>query len=208
MRLRVGISDMVPKLITYRILRPALEMSEPAQLLCDEDTSDRLLAQLADHRIDVMLTDAPIPPSAPVKAFNHLLGSSTATVFGVSKLAAKYRRNFPASLDGAPFLLPIDGTALRRSLDEWFDDRRIRPRLVGEFQDRALMKAFGQAGAGLFAAPSAIEREIRTRYRVSVVGRIDSVVERFYAVSPERKLKHPAVVTITEAARETLFANS
>jgi LysR family transcriptional activator of nhaA len=205
MRLRVGISDMVPKLITYRILRPALDMPEPAQIVCDEDTPDRLLAQLADHRIDVMLSDAPIPPNAPVKAFNHLLGTSAATVFAAPKLAAKHRHNFPASLDGAPFLLPIDGSTLRRSLDQWFDAQRIRPHLVGEFQDRALMKTFGQAGAGLFAAPTAIEREIRKNYRVSAIGRIDAVVERFYAVSPERKLKHPAVVMITEAAREKLF---
>jgi LysR family transcriptional activator of nhaA len=207
-RLRVGISDMVPKLITYRILHPVLNLPDPVQLICDEDTPDRLLALLADHRIDVMLSDAPIPPTAPVKAFSHLLGSSAATVFGASKLAARYRRNFPASLDGAPFLLPIDGSALRRSLDQWFDARRIRPRIVGEFQDRALMKTFGQAGAGLFAAPTAIAREIRTNYRVTALGRIDAVVERFYAVSPERKLKHPAVVTITEAAREMLFGTS
>jgi LysR family transcriptional activator of nhaA len=204
-RVRIGISDMLPKLITYRILRPILDMPDAAQIVCDEDTPDNLLRQLADHRIDVMLSDAPIPPNAPVKAFHHLLGSSVATVFGVSKLAARYRRNFPASLNGAPFLLPIEGSALRRSLDQWFDAQQIRPRIVGEFQDRALMKAFGQGGAGLFAAPAAIEREILTHYRVGALGRIDAVVERFYAVSPERKLKHPAVVKITETARETLF---
>src|SRR4051812_16372438 len=138
LRLLVGISDMLPKLVAYRILQPALEMEEPVQLVCDEDTPERLLVQLAEHRIDVVLSDAPIPPGAPAKAFNHLLGSCSTTVFAAPKLAARYRRKFPRSLDGAPFLLPMEGAAVRRSLEQWFDAENIRPRLVGEFKDGAL----------------------------------------------------------------------
>jgi LysR family transcriptional activator of nhaA len=207
LRLLVGVSDLVPKLIAYRILRPALEMAEPVQIVCDEDTPDRLLAQLAEHKVDVVLTESPIPPTIPLKAFNHLLGMCTVTIFAAQQLAVRYRKNFPACLDGAPCLLPMEGSSLRRSMEQWFDSENIRPKLVGEFKDRALMKTFGQAGAGVFAAPSAIEKEIREHYKVVTIGRIDSIVERFYAISVERKLKHPAVVTISEAAREKLFAN-
>ena len=207
LRLLVGISDLVPKLIAYRILRPALEMPEPVQIVCDEDTPDHLLAELAEHRVDVVLSESPIPPTIPVKAFNHLLGACTVTLFAAPLLAARYRKNFPASLDAAPFLLPMEGAGLRRSMEQWFDTERIRPTLVGEFKDGALMMTFGQAGAGVFPAPSAVEKEIRAEYKVTPIGRIDSIFERFYAISVERKLKHPAVLMISEAAREKLFAN-
>jgi LysR family transcriptional activator of nhaA len=206
LRLLVGVSDLVPKLIAYRILQPVLIMAEPVQIVCDENTPDRLLAELAEHRIDVVLSESPIPSTIPVKAFNHLLGTCTTTIFAAPKLAARYRKNFPASLDQAPFLLPIEGSSLRRSMEQWFDSQNIRPKLVGEFKDGALMQTFGQAGAGVFSAPSAIEREIREHYRVAAIGRIDSITERFYAISVERKLKHPAVVTISNAARQELFA--
>jgi LysR family transcriptional regulator, transcriptional activator of nhaA len=207
LRLLVGVSDLVPKLIAYRVLQPVLTMPEPVQLVCDEDTPERLLAELAEHRVDVVISDSPIPPTIPVKAYNHLLGTSTATVFAAPQLASRYRKNFPQCLDAAPFLLPIQGSSLRRALEQWFDAEKIRPRVAGEFKDGALMKTFGQAGAGLFAGPSAIESEIRDHYGVVAVGRIDSIVERFYAISVERKLKHPAVVTISEVARLQLFAH-
>jgi LysR family transcriptional regulator, transcriptional activator of nhaA len=206
LRLLVGVSDLVPKLIAYRILQPVLAMPEPVQLVCDEDTPDRLLGELAEHRLDVVISESPIPPTIPVKAFNHLLGTTPTTVFAAPRLAARYRKNFPACLDAAPLLLPMEGSSLRRAMEQWFDSRNIRPNLVGEFKDGALMKTFGQAGAGLFAAPSAIEKEIREHYRVAAIGRIDSIVERFYAISVERRLKHPAVVTISNAARQDLFA--
>jgi len=208
LRLIVGISDLVPKLIAYRVLQPALNMAEPVQIVCDEDTPERLLADLAEHRVDVVLSDSPIPPTVPVKAFNHLLGSCPVTLFAAPRLAARYRRNFPASLDSAPFLLPMAGSTLRNSLEHWFDSQNIRPKIIGEFQDSALMNTFGQAGVGVFTAPGAIEKEIRAHYHVAAIGRIDSIVERYYAISVERKLKHPAVLTISEAARERLFANS
>lgn len=208
LRLLVGISDLVPKLIAYRILQPALAMPGPVQLVCHEDTPERLLADLAEHRLDVVLADAPATSAIRVKAFNHLLGTCGVALFCASSIAARYRKNFPACLEGAPFLLPAEGSSLRRSMEQWFEAEGIRPRVVGEFKDSALMKTFGQAGAGIFPAPSVIEPEVRQHYRVSVVGRPNSLVERFYAISVERKLKHPAVVTISEAARGRLFASA
>ncbi|MFN7998252.1 MAG: transcriptional activator NhaR [Bryobacteraceae bacterium] len=205
LRLLVGISDLVPKLIAYRILQPVLAMADPVQIVCDEDTPDRLLTELAEHRVDVVISEAPIPPAAPVKAFNHLLGACAVMIFAAPQLAARYRKDFPACLDHAPFLLPMEGSSLRRSMEQWFDSQNIHPNVVGEFKDSALMNTFGQAGAGVFAAPGAIEKEIREHYRVAAIGRIDSLVERFYAISVERKLKHPAVVTISQTAREELF---
>lgn len=206
LRLMVGVSDLVPKLIAYRILRPALEMEESVQLVCDEDTPERLLAALADHRLDVVISDSPITSAISVKAFNHLLGTCDVTLFCAPALLAKYRQGFPQSLEGAPFLLPIEGSNLRRALDQWFESLKIRPKIVGEFKDGALMKTFGQAGAGIFAAPSAIVKEIHETYRVEKLGTIESITERFYAISVERKLKHPAILKISETAREKLFA--
>ena len=207
LRLLVGISDHVPKLIAYRVLQPTLSMPEPVQLICHEDTSERLLAELAEHRLDVVLSDAPVTAMTRVKAFNHLLGSCGVSLFAAPSIATARRKNFPACLDGAPFLLPAEGSSLRRSLEQWFDAENIRPKMVGEFKDSALMKTFGQAGVGIFAAPSVIEKEIEDHYQAAVVGRPDTVVERFYAISVERRLRHPAVLAISEAARRSLFAS-
>ena len=205
MRLTVGIADAVPKLIAYRLLRPALAVAEPVRIICREDKPDRLLAQLAVHGLDLVLSDAPIGPTTKVRAFNHLLGECGVTFFAAPALARTCRRGFPRSLGGAPMLLPTDNTALRRSLDDWFESEDIRPRVASEFEDSALLMAFGQAGMGLFPAPSAIERQVRSQYGVVVVGRLDTVRERFYAISGERRLKHPAVVAISEAARQRVF---
>jgi LysR family transcriptional activator of nhaA len=207
LRLLAGVSDLVPKLIAYRVLQPALSGPEPVQLVCHEDTPERLMAELAEHRLDVVLSDAPLTSALRVKAFNHLLGTCGVTLFATPAMAAAYRKGFPQSLDGAPFLLPAEGSSLRRSLEQWFHSLNVRPNVMGEFKDSALMKAFGQAGAGIFPAPSAIEREVREHHKAAVVGHADSVTERFYAISVERKLKHPAVVRITEAARGKLFAH-
>jgi LysR family transcriptional regulator, transcriptional activator of nhaA len=205
-RLRVGVSDLVPKLIAYRILQPALKMGEPVHLICREDAQEILLGELANHQLDLVLMDSPVPSTVRVKAYSHLLGSCGVTFFAATELAGGYRRGFPKSLDGAPFLLPTEGSVLRRSMEQWFDAHGIHPRIMGEFEDSALMKTFGEAGVGVFPAPAAIEKEVRRHFGVSVVGRAADLVERFYAVSVERKLKHPAVVSITESARETLFA--
>ncbi len=204
-RFVVGIADVIPKLIAYRLLQPAVELGEPVRLVCREDKGDRLLAELAVHGLDLVLTDAPLGPTHKIRAFNHLLGECGVTFFGTARLARTYRRGFPRSLNGAPVLLPTDNTAVRRSFEQWFDAEGIRPVIVSEFEDSSLLKAFGSAGVGLFPAPSAIEKEIRRQYGVEIIGRVDRVRERFYAISVERRLKHPAVVAVVEAARGTVF---
>jgi LysR family transcriptional activator of nhaA len=204
-RFVVGIADVVPKLIAYRLLEPALHLAEPVQITCKEDKHDRLLAELAIHELDLVLTDAPLGPAVNVRAFNHLLGECGVMIFAPKKTAAFYRRGFPRSLDGAPFLLPTQNTVLRRSLEQWFEAQGIRPRVLGEFEDSALLKVFGQAGLGLFPAPAVIDAEVQRQYGVKLVGQIENVRERFYAISIERKLKHPAVIAISEAARQKLF---
>jgi len=204
-RFMVGVADVIPKLITYRLLRPALALGEPLRLVCREDASERLLAELAVHRLDLVLADAPVGLGVKVRAFSHLLGECGVTFFGTSRLARACRRRFPRSLDGAPLVLPTDNTTLRRSLDQWFESEGLRPNVVGEFEDSALLEVFGRTGAGIFAAPSAIEKEVRQQYAVEPIGRVESVRERFYAISVERRLKHPAVVAIAEAAREKVF---
>ena len=205
MRLTVGVTDAFPKLLAYRLLAPALKMEPPTHLVVHDDRPDRLFAELSIHQVDLVLTDSPLPPTSPVRAFNHLLGECGITIFGAPALAETYAPGFPRSLDGAPVLLPTEGTTLRRSLAQWFDNHGVRPRVVAEVGDSALLKTFGQAGMALFAGPSAIEPEIRRQYGVSVVGRAEEVRERFYAISVERRLKHPAVLAISQAARESLF---
>lgn len=205
-RLVIGVADQLPKLIAYRVLEPALRLSPPVRLVCTEGKPDDLFAQLALHRVDVVLTDAPIPPSVAVRGFNHLLGECGITFFAPRRLPSPSRRRFPRCLDGAPVLLPAERTTLRHGLDQWLRAQGVLPRVVAEFEDSALLKAFGQAGVGYFPGPTAIEREIAAQYGARVVGRVSEVRERFYAVSIERRLKHPAVVAISEAARADLLA--
>lgn len=205
LRLTVGISDGVPKLVAHRLLEPAFALGDPLQLVCREGRRERLLAELALHELDVVVSDAPVPPQIGVRGFSHLLGECGVTVFAAPALARRHRRGFPHSLDGAPMLLPTDDNVLRRSLDQWLEGQGIRPRVAGEFEDSALLKTFGQAGRGLFLGPSAIEREIARQYGAHVVGRLADVRERFYAISAQRRLEHPAVVAVTHAARGRLF---
>jgi LysR family transcriptional regulator, transcriptional activator of nhaA len=206
LRLLVGVADTLPKEISYRLLEPVLRLPEPVQVVCDQGKFEYLLTQLAVNAMDVVLADAPVGPTTKIRAFNHLLGECGVSLWGSAKLTAIYRRGFPDSLNGAPFLMPPDNTVLRRSLEQWFDDRQIRPKIRGEFADPGLLKVFGRYGAGLFAVRTAVEKETQRQYQVSLVGRIESIRERFYAISVERKLKHPAVLAITEAARAKLFA--
>lgn len=206
-RLLVGVSDMVPKLIAYRILQPAMQMAESTRLVCEEDSPERLLTDLAEHRLDVVLSEVPVTAMPRLKAFNHLLGTCGVSLFGTAELSRRYRKGFPQSLQGAPLLLPAQGSTLRRSIDRWLETNGIRPVVSGEFKDSALMKAFGQAGAGMFPGPSAIEKEIHEHYRTRAIGRMDTVTESFYAISVERKIKHPAVTVICEVARDKLFTN-
>lgn len=205
-RLVVGISDVMPKLAVYRILEPALKMSGPTHFVCYEDQPDKLLLRLAAHELDLVLTDTPAQPSVRVRVFSHWLGSSELALFATPALAARYRKDFPARLDGAPFLMPMRDTASRRMLDQWLESRSVRPVIVGEFQDRALMNVFGQAGTGIFASPSVVEEQVRKYYRVSLIARLDSAKEDFYAISAERKIKHPAMAAISESARQSLLA--
>lgn len=206
LRLAVGVADVLPKLVAYRLLEPALRLPEAVQIVCTDGKPDELLGELARHKLDIVLSDAPLGPGAKVRAFNHQLGECGVSVLGSAALAKAHGGAFPESLDGARFLLPTEGTALRRSLDHWFDARGLRPVVAAEFEDSALLKAFGQAGAGLFVVPSVIEVEVCRQYQVEPLGRIEAVRERFYAISVERRLKHPAVVAISEAARRELFA--
>lgn len=205
-RLTVGLANVVPKLVAYRLLEPALALDPPVQIVCVEDKPERLLAELALHELDLVLSDSPVGPGLSVRAYNHVLGESGIAIFGTEALAAKHGARFPRSLDGAPFLLPTPGTALGRSLEEWFDAQGVRPHVVGQFEDSALLQVFGRAGRGLFAAPMAVEAEVRRQHGVRRIGVVESVRERFYAISVERRLKHPAVVAISGAARRTLFA--
>jgi len=206
MRFNVGIADQLPKLIAFRLLRPALHVTEQVEIVCHEDRPDHLMARLSAHELDLVLSDAPVSPAVHVRAYHHLLGSCGISFFAGRKTAARLRRGFPLSLDRAPLLVPFEHTSLRRSLQHWFDELSIRPLITGEFQDSALMKIFGQAGIGVFPGPTVIEDEICRHYGVSLVGRTDTVVERYYAISVERRLKNPAVVAISEAARGELFS--
>lgn len=205
LRLVVGISDALPKLAVYRLIEPAFNIPESVQVMCYEDKAERLLAEMSLHSVDLVLSDAPLTPSSNAKAFTHLLAESSITVFASPRLAAVYRPDFPRSLTGAPFLLPTSNTALRRSLDQWFDSEGISPSIRAEIEDSALIKTFGSGGIGLFVAPSSVEAEVIRQYAVEVIGRIDAVQERFYAITMRRKLKHPAVTAILENAQKNLF---
>ena len=200
----VGITEVLPKLVAYRLLESALLGPEPVRLVCWEGKLDRLVAELAIHRLDVVLADAPLPAMLRVRAYSHLLAESGVSLFATPHLASRYLRRFPQSLNGAPFLLPTDNSVLRRSLEQWFKAEDIRPTVAAEFEDSALLKAFGQAGRGIFAAPTLIEKEVRRQYRVRLIGHVPSIHERFYAISVERKLRHPAVVAISQGAQQTV----
>lgn len=207
MRLNVGVADAVPKLIVKRLLEPAFKLEERVRIVCREDSHDQLLADLSMHALDVVIADAPVPPGSAVRAFHHLLGESGVSIFAAPKLAAKLRRGFPKSLHGAPMLLPLEGVPLRRSLNAWFDAQRLRPEIVGEFEDSALLEVFGADAMALFPAPTAVADDVRRRYGVEIVGRAEGVHERFYAISAERRLSNPAVVAISRAAQEELFTD-
>ncbi len=204
-KLEVGIIDVFPKLVVRRLLDPVLHLAEPVRLVCHEDNYDRLLARLALHELDVVLADAPIPTGSPVRAFNHLLGQCGVGLFGSPALARRHKPGFPRSLQDAPMLLPLERVTLRRSIDHWLSALEIRPRVVAEFEDSALLHVFGREGHGLFPAPLAVEEDLVAQYGVVRVGLAEGVSERFYAVSAERKLRNPAVRAVTDSARNELF---
>ncbi len=206
-RLVVGVSDVLPKSIVHRMLEPAFTSKEEVRVICREHRStDAFLGELAVNAIDVVLADAPAGPGTPVRTFSHPLGECGTSFFAAAPLARSCRRRFPRSFDGVPFLVPAADATFRRALDEWFDAHDIRPKVVAELDDAALAEILGEAGLGVFAAPDVVEKEIRRRYRVELVGRAPDLQRRFYAISVERKILNPAVVAICEAARRHLFA--
>ena len=203
--LNIGVVSSMPKLIAERIIAPVFDAALPARIRCVDGALEQLLADMAIHRLDIVLSDQPLPRGLNLRAYNHHLGDSGLTFFAASGLSAKLKEAFPESLDGAPLLLPSQDSALRRQIEAWLERKNIAPMIAGEFDDSALMKAFGEVGAGIFPAPTVIEQEICRMYRTDIIGRTEDVTERFYAISPERKLKHPLVVHITEFARTDVF---
>jgi len=206
LRLVVGVSDVLAKSIVHRILEPVFHLEEEVRVVCRENRStEAFMGDLAVNAIDIILSDAPAGPGTSVRAFSHPLGDCGLAFFATPALARSYRRGFPHSLDGVPFMMPAADSTLRRALNEWFDAKNIRPKIVAELDDAALAKIFGEAGLGVFAAPDIVEKEVRKRYRVHLVGRANELRQHFYAISVERKIRHPAVVAILEAARERIF---
>ncbi|MBK8695030.1 MAG: transcriptional activator NhaR [Deltaproteobacteria bacterium] len=199
LRLSVGIVDALPKSVVYRLLAPALRLPQPVRLICREDKGERLLEDLAARRFDVVLSDSPMGTAMHLRGYHHLLGESGVTFFATASLAERYRRGFPRSLDGAPMLLPTEHTAMRRSLNLWFESLRIHPVVVAEFDDGATMASFGRAGVGVFPAPSVVAEEVCHEHAVAVVGRSEKLRERFYAITTEAQLQHPGVAAIREA---------
>jgi LysR family transcriptional activator of nhaA len=202
--IRVGIKDVMPKLIAYQLLEPTLKMAEEIRISCYEGDVSRLIADLAIHKLDVVLSDTPIDPLIKVRAYSHLLGESEVVFVGTKELAKRVRKDFPTSLNSVPMLLPMKNTVLRRSLDNWFDENQIRPQIRGEFEDSAMMKIMGKAGVGVFPVTEVISEEVQDMYRVELIAKIPGVTERFYALSVERKIKHPAVLAISDVARKKL----
>lgn len=206
LRLVVGIDDVVPKEIAHRFLEPALALKQPVRIVCREGTLERLVADLAVHEIDLVLSDAPITPSLHVRAYSHHLGTCEESWMATPDLAKTLRRGFPQSLHGVPVLLPTDDTAIRRALDQWFDRQGVRPVVRGEFEDYALMREFARAGHGFTPVPAILQEQFRREYGFSSVGRAEGVDAQFFAISVERKIKHPAVAAIVEHAREIFSA--
>ena len=203
--LTVGVSDLLPKLVLHRLLEPALAADSAHKVVCREDKTERLLAELSIHDLDLVLAEVPIAGQASVRAFNHLLGESDVAFFAHPTLVADLHGEFPHCLEGAPLLAPTENTLLRRSIDHWLSDQGIHPRVVAEFEDSALLKAFGSEGAGIFPGPWALADEICQMYGVEVIGHTHAVVERFYAITVERRIKHPAVKLISDNAKRRLF---
>ncbi|MDQ3264856.1 MAG: transcriptional activator NhaR [Myxococcota bacterium] len=204
LRLEVGVADVVPKVVAEALIRPALDATLPLRLVCREGPVKQLLASLALHEVDVVIADAPAGEQLSVRVFNHLLGKSGTSFFAAPALAG-LEEKFPQSLHGAPLLVPSDASAIRARLEHWFARQSVHPVVTGEFDDSALLTAFGQRGLGVFAMPSVIEAEVCRQFHVTVIGRTEEIVSSFYAVSAERKLRHPSVVALAETARHELF---
>jgi LysR family transcriptional activator of nhaA len=204
LRLNVGLAATVPNMVAFHFLEPAFGLDEPVRLVVRQQRSDLLLAELATHRVDLVLSDAPVPAGVAVSAFEHPLGSSPVEIYGPPLLAHRLAPGFPDTIHGEPFVLPAEGYALRRSLEHWFDRLDVQPRIVAEVEGSDLLNVMSEAGAGMFAAPSVIDGDIRVRYAVASVGVAQGIEESFYAITAERKIENPAVARILDAARSEL----
>ncbi|MFY0699517.1 MAG: transcriptional activator NhaR [Bermanella sp.] len=202
--LRVGVADVIPKSIAYRLLEPALNLAEPIRFVCKENSLEALLGELALHKLDIVIADGPIPTRLGVKGYNHELGECGITFMAAPKLASSLTSAFPSNLSGAPFLMPSDLSLVQPQLLQWLDRQHILPSIVGEFDDSALMKAFGQAGVGVFVVPTAIADEVASQYKVEILGQTDAIREQFFAITAERQLSHPALIAINATARDWL----
>ncbi|ASU37583.1 transcriptional activator NhaR [Herbaspirillum sp. meg3] len=205
LQFRVGVADAVPKTIAYLLLETALKLDDPVRIVCREGKLNSLLGDLAIHRLDIVIADSPMPANIDVRGYSHLLGECNTSFFATPALAKHYKKNFPQSLDDAPFLMPGEDAAVRPKLLRWFEKEKIRPRIAGEFDDGALLNAFGEAGTGIFAAPSAVAMQLKQQLGVVQIGQTEQITEQFYAISVERRLTHPAVLAIQSAARESLI---
>jgi LysR family transcriptional regulator, transcriptional activator of nhaA len=202
----VGMSDVVPKLVASRLLAPVFSSLKEVRIVCEQERPERLFAQLAVHTLDIVIHDAPLPPRGAVRGFSHLLGESTMTVFGSPELARAHKRNFPRSLHDAPFLVPTPYAALRTDLERWSSTTGIRPRIRAELHDSALLKSLAELGVGLFCAPTVIAHDIESQYGVRALGEIPQLIERYYVVSVDRRMRHPAANIVLAIARKGLFA--
>lgn len=205
MRLTVGIPEVLPKLIAFRLLEPALHLEDKVKLVCHEGPLEEMLTRLATHDLDVVLSDSPVGSMVSIRAYNHALGACGVGIFGTPKLCRKVERKLPDSLNGAPFFLPAENTALRRSVDHWVDSLQLTPDVIGEIDDTALLKVFAEAGLGFIPAPLAIQAEIEKQYGLRLLLQIPDAIENFYAITVERRLHHPAVAAISKAAKQDLF---
>ncbi|MEM0983611.1 MAG: LysR family transcriptional regulator [Planctomycetota bacterium] len=204
LRLHVGISDLVPKLLTRLVLEPALDMDRSVRLICTEGKTDRLLADLALSGLDMVLTDAPLPPGSRIKAFNHKLGESSLTLFGTTDLADRTRDGFPGSLDGIPMMLPTSNAAIRREIDTWLQTNMLRPKVIAEIEDSALLKSFGEAGRGVFFAPTIVGQSVCSQFGVEVIAEVPQIREPLYAVTVERRTSNDGITAIIERAKEVV----
>ncbi|MCE1194175.1 MAG: transcriptional activator NhaR [Acidovorax sp.] len=203
---RVGVADSLAKSVVYHLLEPALGMSQQVHMTCQEGKFPELIAQLSLHRLDLVLADEPVSRKIGVKAFNHPLGTSSLSFLCAPALKAQLRGPFPECLHEAPMLIQGPMSSVRQQLDHWLNRYRLQPRIVGEFDDSALMNAFGREGRGVFTAPAVLEAETTAQFGVEVIGRSAELVEEFFAISVERRITHPCVAAITRAARGALFA--
>ncbi|WP_434681774.1 transcriptional activator NhaR [Pseudomonas sp. R1-18] len=205
---RIGVADVVPKSIVYRLIAPTMVIEQPIRISCREDKLERLLADLAIQRLDLVISDSPMPPHLDIKGLSQKLGECGISFFATRDVAQQLDMPFPQCLHGAPLLIPGQDTVVRGRLMRWFADQKIQPRIIGEFDDSALMKAFGKSGSGIFVAPSVIADEVRSQYGVEVLGQTDAVTESFYAITVERKVRHPGIIAIAESARNQLFTDA